>query len=84
LQPIAPRSHMKSVLLSLPTFGFVVATRAALAFGVGLLVSGRIPAARRRTVGRALVALGAAATVPAVLALRKGRRRVATPSSYLV
>jgi hypothetical protein len=75
---------MKSVLLSLPTFGFVVATRAALAFGVGLLVSGRIPAARRRTVGRALVVLGAAATVPAVLALREGRRRVATPSSHLV
>jgi hypothetical protein len=75
---------MKSVLLSLPTFGFVVATRAALAFGVGLLVSGRIPAARRRTVGLALVALGAAATVPAVLALRAGRRRVATPSSHLV
>jgi hypothetical protein len=75
---------MKSVLLSLPAFGFVVATRAALAFGVGLLVSGRIPAARRRTVGRALVALGAAATVPAVLALRAGRRRVATPSSHLV
>jgi hypothetical protein len=75
---------MKSVLLSLPTFGFVVATRAALAFGIGLLVSGRIPAARRRTVGRALVVLGAAATVPAVLALREGRRRVATPSSHLV
>ena len=75
---------MKSVLLSLPTFDFVVATRAALAFGIGLLVSGRIPAARRRTVGTALVALGAAATVPAVLALREGRRRVATPSSHLV
>jgi hypothetical protein len=72
------------VLLSLPTFGFVVATRAALAFGIGLLVSGRIPAARRRTVGRALVVLGAAATVPAVLALREGRRRVATPASHLV
>jgi hypothetical protein len=75
---------MKSVLLSLPTLGFVVLTRAALAFGVGLLVSGRIPAARRRTVGTALVALGAAATVPAVLALIEGRRRVATPSSHLV
>ena len=75
---------MKSVLLSLPTLGFVVVTRAALAFGMGLLVSGRIPAARRRTLGTALVALGAAATVPAVLALREGRRRVATPSSHLV
>src|SRR4030095_2145815 len=61
LHPIALRSHMKSVLLSLPTFGFVVATRAALAFGVGLLVSGRIPAARRRTGGRAPVVLGGGA-----------------------
>ena len=75
---------MKSVLLSLPTVGFVVATRAALAFGVGLLVSGRIPPARRRQLGTALVALGAATTVPAVLKLREGRRRVVTPSDELI
>jgi hypothetical protein len=75
---------MKTVLLSLPTFGFMVATRAALAFGVGLLVSGRIPPARRRAVGTALVAFGAATTLPAVLALREGRRRALAPSSDLV
>ena len=75
---------MKSVLLSLPTFGFVVATRAALGVGIGLLLAERIPRSRRRRVGTALVALGAATTVPAVLALREGRRRVATPSSHLV
>jgi hypothetical protein len=75
---------MKSVLLSLPTFGFVVATRAALGVGIGLLMSDRIPRSRRRRVGTALVALGAATTVPAVLALREGRRRVATPSSDLI
>ena len=73
---------MKTVLLSLPTFGFMVATRAALAFGVGLLVSGKIPPARRRMVGTALVALGAATTVPALMALRAGRRRALAPSSY--
>jgi hypothetical protein len=75
---------MKSVLLSLPTIGFVVATRAALGVGLGLLMSDRIPRSRRRRVGTALVALGAATTVPALLALREGRRRVATPSTHLV
>ena len=30
---------MKTLLLSPPVFGFVVATRVALAFGIGLLVS---------------------------------------------
>jgi hypothetical protein len=57
---------MKQLALSLPTFGFVVGTRAALAFGVALLVSERIPASRRRALGYALLALGAATTVPAV------------------
>ena len=75
---------MKNVMLSLPTFGFVVATRAALGIGIGLLMSDRIPSARRRTVGAALIALGAATTVPAVLALRRGRRRAETPSSSAV
>jgi hypothetical protein len=75
---------MKSVLLNLPTFGFIVSTRAALALGVGLLVSGKIPPERRRMVGTALVALGAATTLPALLALREGRRRAVTPSSDLI
>ena len=57
---------MKVLALSLPTFGFVVGTRAALAFGVALLVSERIPASRRRALGYALLAIGAATTVPAV------------------
>jgi hypothetical protein len=56
---------MKNLSLSLPTFGFVVGTRAALAFGVALLVSDRIPASRRRALGYALLAIGAATTVPA-------------------
>jgi hypothetical protein len=56
---------MKNLALSLPTFGFIVGTRAALAFGVALLVSDRIPASRRRALGYALLAIGAATTVPA-------------------
>ncbi len=57
---------MKKITLILPMFGFIVATRAMLAFGVGLLVSGKIPPQRRRTIGLACVAIGAATTVPAV------------------
>ena len=66
---------MKTVALSLPTFGFVLGTRAALAFGVGLLVSSRIPESRRRTIGMALVAFGAATTFPAVRAISASLRR---------
>ena len=56
---------MKQLTLSVPTFGFIIATRAALAFGVGLLVSAKIPEARRRAIGMTLVAIGAATTIPA-------------------
>jgi hypothetical protein len=63
---------MKRLDLNLPTFAFVVATRAALGVGIGLLLAGRVPEQRRRTVGRLLVALGATTTIPAVIALRRG------------
>jgi hypothetical protein len=60
---------MKSVTLKIPAFGLIVATRAALAFGVGLLVSGKIPAHRRRAIGVTLVTIGAASTIPAVMSI---------------
>ena len=58
---------MKNLVLTLPTFGFIVSTRAALAFGAGLLVSSRISEPRRRAIGSTLVAIGAATTIPAVM-----------------
>jgi hypothetical protein len=58
--------NMRTVTLPLPEFGFVVATRAALAAGLGLLFAGRLSPQRRRIVGLALVVFGAATTVPAV------------------
>jgi hypothetical protein len=64
---------MKTLLLSPPVFGFVVATRVALAFGIGLLVSERIPRARRRQIGLTLVAIGAATTIPAAMLLFGGK-----------
>lgn len=66
---------MKAIALDLPTFGFIVVTRGLLGLGVGLLVSSRFSPSRRRRIGAALVGLGAATTVPALLAVRRGVRR---------
>jgi hypothetical protein len=64
---------MQRFNLKPPAVGFLVGTRAALAFGAGLLVAGRIPEARRTRIGLALVGLGAATTVPAIRLLRRSR-----------
>jgi len=66
---------MKEVVLALPTFAFTVFTRGALGLGVGLLVSEHIPVERRRRIGGALVALGAATTVPILMTVRRSLRR---------
>ena len=58
-----------NLVLTPPLFGFVIGTRAALAFGLGLLLADRIPGPRRRAVGLALVAIGAATTIPAAIAV---------------
>jgi hypothetical protein len=65
---------MNNIVLSRPKFGFVVATRAALAFGIGLLVSSRLDGDKRRALGGTLVAVGALATIPAVLFIRRSDR----------
>ena len=66
---------MKPIVLTIPNFAFIVATRAALGVGVGLLASRRMPESRRRQVGAALLAIGAATTIPAVMTVMRGRRR---------
>jgi hypothetical protein len=68
-------ARRKRLTLRLPTFGFIVATRATLAFGVGLLVSTKLPEQRRRAIGLACVAFGVATTVPAVMAVAGHIRR---------
>jgi hypothetical protein len=55
--------------------GFIVATRAALAFGAGLLVSERMPPERRRAVGLGLVAGGVISTIPAIRWVRQAMHR---------
>jgi len=65
---------MNNLVLNFPTFGFVVATRAMLGMGIGLLIAERLPADRRRAIGLTLVGIGAATTIPAAVAVIRGRR----------
>ena len=66
---------MKRVDLSLPELLFVIATRAALAAGVGLLLSDKLRRGKRRKVGLTLIALGALTTLPAAIFVRQGFRK---------
>jgi hypothetical protein len=65
---------MKNLVLNIPTFAFIVSTRAALAAGVGLLLAEKFPIERRRAIGGALLAVGALTTIPAVLSVRRSFR----------
>lgn len=65
---------MKDLILTIPTFAFVVSTRAALAAGIGLLLSGKLSDMRRRALGTTLVAIGAVATIPAAVSVVRGVR----------
>jgi hypothetical protein len=71
---------MTKLNLNFPTFGFIVATRAALGVGIGLLLADRIPADRRRKIGALLVSIGAATTIPAVMAIQRGSARSLGPA----
>jgi len=75
--------YMKNFVLNLPTVGFVVATRALLGVGIGLLASDRLPAKRRRKVGLTLALIGAATTIPAALALKRARQSAVTPGAVV-
>ncbi len=60
---------MKRLDLSFPEFGFIVATRAALGAGIGLLAAERLRSRSRRRLGAALVAIGVVTTIPAAFLL---------------
>jgi hypothetical protein len=62
---------MKTIALDAPTFGFVVGTRVMLAAGVGLLLAHKLSDPQRRALGAALVAVGAASSIPALMAVRR-------------
>jgi len=60
---------MNRVVLKFPTLGFVIGTRAALGFGLGLLASEKLPQPQRRAIGLTLVGIGVATTIPAAMAV---------------
>ena len=60
---------MKRLDLSFPEFGFIVATRAALGAGIGLLAAERLRSRNRHRLGAALLAIGVLTTIPAALLL---------------
>ena len=66
---------MRTITLPLPAFGFVLATRAALAAGLGLIFADRVPAERRRAIGFALAMFGVVTTVPAARWVSRGFNR---------
>jgi hypothetical protein len=68
------------LVLRPPLLIFVVATRAALAFGLGLLVADRIPEPRRRAIALTLIGIGAATTIPAARSVFGQRTNAAADS----
>ena len=66
-------AQVPRVTLPLPLLFGIVATRAALGVGIGLFLADRLKG-KRRAVGTVLVAIGAATTVPAAIALMRARR----------
>ena len=62
-------SSTKDVNLDFPTLGFVVATRALLGVGIGLLIADKFSPAQRHRIGTMLVGLGVATTIPAAMAV---------------
>lgn len=73
----------KDLRLSLPQFAFVVATRAALGAGVGLLASTRLCKKTRKRAGATLLTIGAVTTLPALWFVfgRKDREGEYTPTA---
>jgi hypothetical protein len=65
---------MNRTPLSIPEIALIGGTRAALGFGVGLLVADRLNHDQRRAVGWTLVAVGAITTIPIAAQLFSAQR----------
>jgi hypothetical protein len=72
---------MRKLVLTVPEVAFIAATRGALGFGAGLLLSGKFNESSRRKLGLALVAFGIATTIPAARTLFGRRTAIAVASS---
>ena len=72
---------MRKLVLTIPEVAFIAATRGALGFGAGLLLSKKFSYTRRRKVGMGLLAFGLATTIPAARKLFGRRAEIAVTSS---
>ena len=72
---------MRKLVLTVPEVAFIAATRGALGFGVGLLLSGKLNDERRRKIGLGLLAFGIATTIPAARKLFGRHAEIAVTSS---
>jgi hypothetical protein len=71
---------MRKLVLTVPEVAFIAATRGALGFGAGLLLSERFSESRRRKVGLGLLAFGLATTIPAARKLFGRHTQIAVAS----
>ena len=72
---------MRKLVLNVPEVAFIAATRGALGFGAGLLLSEKLNDKRRRKIGLGLLALGIATTIPAARKLFGRHAEIAIASS---
>jgi len=72
---------MRKLVLTVPEVAFIAATRGALGFGAGLLLSEKLNDERRRKVGLGLLAFGIATTIPAARKLFGRHAEIAVTSS---
>jgi hypothetical protein len=69
-----PQVFSRRTDIALPHLALIAATRGMAGFGLGVLLSNRIPQAHRRTVGWALFLTGALSTIPLVAGVIRGIR----------
>ena len=72
---------MRKLILTVPEVAFIAATRGALGFGAGLLLSEKLNDERRRKIGLGLLAFGIATTIPAARKLFGRHSEIAIASS---
>ena len=72
---------MRRLVLTVPEVAFIAATRGALGFGAGLLLSEKLNDERRRKIGLGLLAFGIATTIPAARKLFGRHSEIAIASS---
>lgn len=70
---------MKTTTLPLPVVALIGATRGMLGAGIALLVAEKLTPERRTRVGRILLAIGVASTIPLAATVIRNRRSPAQP-----